>query len=356
VSAELTYVAAFVVAAVACWVLTPLAIRTAKRTQFLDIPRGYKEHHAATPYLGGSAVFAAFLLGSITLGGKLADYATLLAVAAGVWLVGTIDDRIGLPPAMRLLAELAAAVILWSADLGWNFFDADWLNLLLTIVWIVGLVNAFNLMDNLDGAASTVCGVSATGIAVLAIVVGYGEGVAALALAVAGACFAFLPRNLARGGAKIFLGDGGSMTLGFLVAALAALAADDTNLQGLALLQGAMLVGLPILDVALVVFSRRRRGVPMVTAGRDHLTHRLLRRLGSPRKVAATLAAGQAVLCALAIGFGQLGRGWLAFVAAAAAGAGIVLIGVLESPTWRTAPAEPQPRLHDLESASGDAR
>jgi UDP-GlcNAc:undecaprenyl-phosphate/decaprenyl-phosphate GlcNAc-1-phosphate transferase len=359
VSTELTCLAAFVVAVLASYLLTPVAIRVAERTRFYDVPAGYKGHRTATPYLGGSAVFAGFVLGALTLGGHLGDYATILAIAAGLWLVGTIDDRIGLPPVFRLLAEVVAAVVLWSGNLGWNTFTADWLNLALTIVWIVGLVNAFNLMDNLDGAASTVCGVSALGVGVLALATGNAMAIAALSFAVAGACAGFLPRNLARSGARIFLGDGGSMTLGFLVAALAALAANDTALGGLGILQGAMLVGLPILDVALVVFSRRRRGVPMVTAGRDHLTHRLLNRVGTPRRVALILAAAQGTLCALAIGFGELGRGWLAFVAAAAVGVGIVRIGVFESPTWRAAPVEASPRsrrLPEFESASSDAR
>ena len=114
-------------------------------------------------------------------------------------------------------AEFAAAFALWQADLGWLLFDESVLNLALTTLWVVGLVNAFNLMDNLDGATGTVGGVSAPGVGVLAASQG-DMAIAAMAFALAGACVGFLRFNLARP-SRVFLGDGGSMPVGFLVAA-----------------------------------------------------------------------------------------------------------------------------------------
>ena len=116
-----------------------------------------------------------------------------------------------------MLAEFAAAFALWQADLGWLLFDESVLNLALTTLWVVGLVNAFNLMDNLDGAAGTVGGVSAAGVGVLAATQGE-TAIAAMAFALAGACAGFLRFNLARP-SRVFLGDGGSMPMGFLLAA-----------------------------------------------------------------------------------------------------------------------------------------
>src|SRR5205085_10468953 len=116
----------------------------------------------------------------------------------------------------------------------------------------------------------------------------------------------FLPRNLARP-ARIFLGDGGSMPVGFVIAAGAIAATDANSLHAAALLGGAMLAGLPILDTALVTISRRRAGVTLLTGGRDHLTHRLLTRLGTPRRVALALAIAQALLSAAALAGDQAG-------------------------------------------------
>jgi UDP-GlcNAc:undecaprenyl-phosphate GlcNAc-1-phosphate transferase len=203
------------------------------------------------------------------------------------------------------------------------------------VIWTVGLVNAFNLMDNLDGACSTVAAVSSAGIGVLALIKGQ-PGVVVLAFALSGACAGFLRWNLA-GPARIFLGDGGSMPVGFLVAALTMAVARRSAAGQAGILVGAMLVGLPILDVALVSLSRSRRGVPLVTGGRDHLTHRIFAKLHSARRVAAVLAAFQAAVCGLAfVGYEQ-GATTAAWLALGAFLAGLVAILVLDTPRWRPA-------------------
>jgi UDP-GlcNAc:undecaprenyl-phosphate GlcNAc-1-phosphate transferase len=238
-------------------------------------------------------------------------------------------------PKWRLLAEALTAIALAAGGLGWATSAGDGADYLLTIVWVVGLVNAFNLMDNMDGACGAVGGISALAIGVLAAL--HGQTLAAgLSFALAGACGGFLPWNLA-GPAKVFLGDGGSMLVGFLVAALAMAAERHLRVDGSALLTGAMLVGVPILDTALVTFSRLRRRVPLVTGGRDHLTHRILLALRSPRTVAATLAVLQGVLCAAAITGDQLGSGATAAIACSAAVLGAFAILVLDAPRWRPA-------------------
>jgi UDP-GlcNAc:undecaprenyl-phosphate GlcNAc-1-phosphate transferase len=197
-------------------------------------------------------------------------------------------------------------------------------------------VTAFNLMDNLDGATGTVSGVSAAGIGALALSFN-AYAVAAAAFALAGACAGYLRFNLARPRARIFLGDGGSMPLGLLLAGLSIAALKPAHIHGSALFAGAMLVGLPIVDVALVSISRWRRGVTLTTGGRDHLTHRILPRAGSPRRVAAVLALLQAALAGLGILGAHLGVGGTSVIAAALAIGGLVAIGVLDGPRWRPA-------------------
>src|SRR3954451_1930832 len=160
-------------------------------------------------------------------------------------------------------------------------------------------------MDNMDGAAASVAGVSTTGVAMAAII-GGDVTLAVIAMAVAGACCGFLPFTLSKP-SRQFLGDGGSMPLGFFVAGAVMAAPMSSSLGWAGLLAAAPVAGLPILDTVLVVISRRRGGRPILSGGRDHLTHRLRTILGSVRAVVIALALVQAGLCAMAVGASQLG-------------------------------------------------
>ncbi len=335
---ELRLAAGFLLAATAALACTPLAIAVATRTGFNDKPVGYKGHKAPTPYLGGAAVVTAFLIGGATFGGELSRLGPIVIIAFGFWCLGTIDDKLNLSPQLRLVIGFGAASALWVADLGWSVTGSPVLDLLLTNVWVVGLVNAFNLMDNMDGAAATVGAVTTAATGALALSAGDAE-LATLCLCMTGACLGFLPYNLA-GPARIFLGDGGSLPVGFVVAATI-MAAGQGSGSGWAMpLAALILAGLPVVDTALVMISRRRAGVALLTGGRDHMTHRLATRLGSPRVVAGVLGSIQAVLGAVAVGVVELGTGgsvvsaWTVwFVAATAA------IVMLETRTW--APMRP---------------
>lgn len=312
---------------------TPLAIAIARRTGFYDVPRGYRSHAAPTPLLGGTAVLAALIAAALVTGTLTARVSILLGCAAGLWLLGSVDDRIGVPPIWRLLAEFGAAVALYAGGLGWRIGLAGAVEVVLTVIWVVGLVNAFNLMDNLDGACATVGCICGAGIGALAVI--YSQAaIAGVAFGLSGACAGFLPYNLARP-SKIFLGDGGSMPVGFLVAGLAMLTAHHLYVGDSSLLAAAMLTGLPILDTTLVSVSRIRRGVALTTGGRDHLTHRLLSRLGSPRAVAACLALIQLLLCGAAIAGERLGSAAVYTIGGAAFIVGVAAISVLDSPRWR---------------------
>jgi UDP-GlcNAc:undecaprenyl-phosphate GlcNAc-1-phosphate transferase len=334
-TAELAAGAGFAAAAVGSSVATPIAIRVANRTEFYDHPRGYRKHSAPTPFLGGAAVLAGFLIAAAIVGAVSGRLLVLLGCALVMWGLGTVDDRVSIPPKWRLLAELSAAGALVAAGLGWKTSGGAGVDFVLTAGWIIAIVNAFNLMDNLDGACSTVGCVSALGVGTLAAIDGQPK-LAGLAFALAGACMVFLRWNLAKP-ARIFLGDGGSMLVGFLVAALTMAAGAGMRVGGGSLLAAAMFAGLPILDTTLVSVSRARRGVPLVTGGRDHLTHRLLAFLGSPRAVAAALGAVQAILCAIAIVGVRMGIVGIAAFAASSIILGSIAIAILDSARWRPA-------------------
>lgn len=287
-------------AAAAAYWATPVAIVVADRLRFYDRPAGYKGHGRPTPYLGGSAVMLAFVLPLLVAVGDYHRTVPLIAGVALLWAVGTLDDRRTVSPTARVMVELAVAGGLWALGLGWHVHLGPGVNLLLTCVWIVGVINAFNLFDNMDGAAGTMALVVSAAVAALGGIRG-DAWLTAAAAALAGACLGFLPHNLARPSARIFLGDGGSMPLGFAVAALVMIGASGAVPEWQALLVGLLLVGLPALDTALVIVSRTRRGISILTGGRDHLTHRTRQRMRTPRAVAVVLGAVQAVLSAFAL-------------------------------------------------------
>jgi UDP-N-acetylmuramyl pentapeptide phosphotransferase/UDP-N-acetylglucosamine-1-phosphate transferase len=329
---EARLIAAFFLALGAAFAATPAAIAVAGRTDFHDRPVGYKGHSRPTPYLGGAAVLGGFLVAAALLGGEFARLSPIVGCTCALWALGTLDDRLGLGAWPRVAAECIAAMVLWATGLGWNLFPGGGADLALTVVWVVGLVNAFNLIDNMDGAAATIAAVTSVAVGGLALLEG-DVPLAILVFGLAGACLGFLPYNLASP-ARIFLGDGGSLPIGFVIAAslMAVPMAPELGLEHV--LAATLLVGVPVLDTTLVSVSRRRAGVSLWTGGRDHLTHRLQTRLGTARTVALSLGAIQAGLGAVAVSVVQFGRGsvlaawsiWFVVVAAA--------VALLETRSW----------------------
>src|SRR4051794_21617386 len=268
---ELAIPLALLVAAAVTYAVTPLMIRVARTTGFLDKPAGYKGHGNPTPYLGGSAIMIGLLVAAVAYEGTATHFGVLGVCAIALWIVGTADDRLNISPLLRLGLEIAIACVLYATGNGWSALDIGPLDLLLTIVWVVGIVNAVNLMDNMDGAAASVVGISAIGTGALAVIAG-DTTLAALCMGLAGACAGFLPRNLARP-SRIFMGDGGSMPLGLLIAGASMKVASAGGLGAAGVLEAALILGLVILDTLLVTFSRRRGGRPPLTRRPRPPTH-----------------------------------------------------------------------------------
>lgn len=340
---------AFALALAVTLLATPLAIRAAAWLTFHDTPDAYKGHTRATPYLGGAAVMLGALGAGLAFGDVASRFTLIIALAGGLWALGTYDDWRPIGALPRLAAEVVAGTVLWLAGLGWDVFPGATFDFVLTVFWVVALVNAFNLMDNMDGATSSVAGVCSLGTGILALSLDE-VGVAVLAFGLGGACAGFLRYNLA-GPARIFLGDGGSMPIGFLAAAsiMALPLAGGVGWPGL--LVGCLLVGLPILDTALVIVSRRRRGISILTGGLDHLTHRLRRRLDTPRNVALAMAVIQAVLCTGAYFVNQLERDALVALCATALLVLALAIVIFETAFW--APDGHRPHVPDTVPVSG---
>lgn len=340
-SLELKALVAVAVAGVVVALVTPAMARLAPRIGLLDRPGGYKQHERPTPYLGGIAILLGVAAAALVVEGVVTPLPVVLLAAAALCAVGTMDDWRPIPPGARLAVQAATGVAVWAGDAGWATAFPSWVELVLTVGWVVVAVNALNLLDNLDGAATSVAGACALGIAVIALATGGAAWAAVVAAALLGACLGFLPFNLARP-ARIFLGDGGSTVIGFLIA-VSAMGALSDEPSGSVYLAAGLLIAVPLLDTALVLVSRRRRGISMVTGGRDHLTHRVFARVGDPRKVALELAAVQAALSGVALTALLVGSVAVVIAAASYAIAAVAAIMAFESafaaPVARAAPS-----------------
>jgi UDP-GlcNAc:undecaprenyl-phosphate/decaprenyl-phosphate GlcNAc-1-phosphate transferase len=276
--------------------LVPVARRYALRNGITDNPAPGKAHASPTPYLGGIAIALGALICSLALPGSQAQAATILAAAALVAVTGLFDDIRTVRPGMRLLVEALAAGAAAAAGAHVQLFDNP-LDYVITIVWIVVITNSFNLLDNMDAAAGSIASVIAGAIAVTALVEGQ-HLVGGLAVVVASACLAFLIYNWHP--ARIFMGDAGSLFLGFMLAVIS-LKLRMPVPHGASIVAVVLLVGPAVFDTTLVVISRVTHGRPIYIGGTDHTSHRLLL-LGVPKvAVTAVLVGGTAASCTLGV-------------------------------------------------------
>ncbi len=276
------YLAAFVGSAVLSILLVWVSIRIAHRTGMVDSPDGgRKQQQRPIPKIGGIAVALAFTIAflvAVAVSGDATELELLASVilpALGVAALGFVDDVRALNPWVRLLAQTLFAFIVWWAGTQVSFTRVEWLDLLITLLWIVGLTNAMNLLDNSDGLAASTTLVAAVGTGIIAAL--YGQFfVAGLAFALAGIALGFLWHNWAP--ATVYLGDAGAYFLGFLLAIVTLrLRPVGINLPWSALIP-LLLVLLPVADTAFVVVRRIFEGRHPFTPGRDHLSHVLMAR------------------------------------------------------------------------------
>ena len=224
----------------------------------------------------------------------------LIVVVAGaivLGIVGMLDDVSPVSPWIRLAYEVVASIALWLVGIRAGVFDTAWIDLPLTILWVVSVTNAFNFIDNMDGIAAGVAAAAALGIAAIAV----SEGdflVASLSLATAGAAVGFLRYNVPP--ARIFLGDAGSMLLGFLIAALILHVDLPVGPWEPRVLSTVLLAGVPLFDLSVVVIARLREGRPLWRGSTDHTSHRLAAGGRSRRHVLLVSALAQLACSVLA--------------------------------------------------------
>jgi UDP-GlcNAc:undecaprenyl-phosphate/decaprenyl-phosphate GlcNAc-1-phosphate transferase len=275
--------------------------------RLVAVPSADRWHSEATPSFGGIGIFAGFTVGlwGAVAAGAFPANEQFLGVFAAITLVfaaGLADDLYGLPPLVKLGAQLAAAGIVLATGTHIQLVHNQVLGDAIAIFWLIGVANAFNLLDNMDGLAATLAAIAFGFFAIDAVTVHPSDASLAFALAGGLACIGFLPFNLRRGQALVFMGDSGSQMLGFSLAALGLLSSWRVAGTTVATLVLPILVlAIPILDTTLVTVARLLDGRPIHQGGRDHSSHRLVRYGLSERKAVLLLA-----LIALCIGGSSL--------------------------------------------------
>jgi UDP-GlcNAc:undecaprenyl-phosphate GlcNAc-1-phosphate transferase len=326
------FLCAFGLSLVAVLALTPAVRSLATRLEFLDHPGQSKVHRAPMPLLGGIAVaVASFASAAAALALIRCPYsARIVGFMAGglmVVILGLADDANGMRPAVKLTGQTAvAAVMLLSGGVEGIPLPMP-LAFPLALVWMVGLMNAFNFLDNMDGITSGLAAIASFGVFTLAM--GNGHTYTAIAaISVAGGALGFLRYNFSP--ASIFLGDAGSLFLGYVVGGLALRAVAHAGSGSPALLIPVLMLGYPIFDALLVTASRAAEGRDLAKGGKDHSSHRLARLGLSARQTAVTIYLISASLTALAVYLFLLQRSRPDFVVVAmvAAAGGMLFLGL----------------------------
>jgi UDP-GlcNAc:undecaprenyl-phosphate GlcNAc-1-phosphate transferase len=269
----------FGVAALVTLVCTPVALRVAKRWNCFDTPASGKSHRAPVPYLGGAAMVISFVLVAVVAGlvetsdrQDVPDLAVFLAMAVGLAVLGLVDDLRGLSPWPRLALEIGAGIGVWTTT------STTWLpgprpvQAVATVCWVVIVTNSFNLLDNMDGLAAGVAAVSS--IFLFAVALENGQFIlGALALGLAGCAIGFLRYNFHP--ARIYMGDSGSLFLGFVLAVLS-LDLRFPAFTPVTFVVPVLIVGVALFDTTLVSITRLIHGRTPLQGGLDHVSHRLV--------------------------------------------------------------------------------
>jgi UDP-GlcNAc:undecaprenyl-phosphate GlcNAc-1-phosphate transferase len=326
-----------------------LSIPTVKRIALqwgcIDVPSARKVHQQPIPRIGGISIFAGTIIALLTVLSLGIFHQLSTELSFGVWsvvfgsicffLIGLTDDLVGLSPISRLLVQFGVSSIVWIADVriefvtipGLGLTQLGWLSLPVTVVWLVGVVNAINWIDGLDGLASGVSGIAAT--ASFMICLYTGQPIAALiVLALSGSLLGFLYYNF--NPAQIFMGDGGSYFIGFLLAGVAIIGLVK-GATATAIFLPFLVLAVPIVDMSAVIVARLSRGDSPFLADKRHLHHRLLRAGLSHRFTVLVIYTIALWVGSLAITFAGMPNGFVIL------GGATSLLGYMTWKAWQSA-------------------
>lgn len=304
---------ALAVAFLIAFAATPAVMSLAHKINAIDVPRDKRRvHKKPTPLIGGLAIFYGFIISVLCFAELDRETAGILIGSVIIVTVGMIDDAIDMKAIVKLLCQIIAAVIVvysgvrieqfanpfarWFGGPPYIYMNY-WISVTVTVIWIVGICNAVNLIDGLDGLAVGVSSIAAICMLILTLL-SQNVNVAIITAAVAGACFGFLPYNF--NPAKIFMGDTGALFLGYILACI--------SIQGFLKLSAIIsfavpiiVLGLPIFDTLFAIVRRVLTGRSPMSPDRGHLHHRLLDMGFSQKQTVAILYTITAVLCLTAV-------------------------------------------------------
>ena len=300
-----TALAALLAAAVVALISTPVVKSLAFKVGAVDVPKDNRRmHDHPIPRMGGLAIFFGFILSVLIFQPLTQQLRGMLMGAVIIVILGIFDDIYALPAKPKFLVQIVAALFavlagnriyilsninIFSSEPYW---ELGWLSIPISVLWIVGITNAVNLIDGLDGLACGVSTISSMTLLVIALIVSEPD-VAILMAALAGGCIGFLPYNL--NPAKIFMGDTGSTFLGFILATV--------SIQGLfkfhmiiSFAVPFLMLGLPIFDTCFAILRRVAKGQSPMSPDRGHIHHRLIDMGFSQKQAVATLYLISAIL------------------------------------------------------------
>ena len=341
---------------------TPVVKAFAQKMGAMDIPDGKRRvHDHPIPRMGGLAIFLGFLLSVVLFSDITRQVRGILLGSVLIVACGAIDDIVNLRAWIKLLVQIAAAVIAVSHDVVIEFFSnpnifsdnellfLGWLAIPVTILWIVGITNSVNLIDGLDGLAVGVSTIASTTMFVVALLVSEGN-VALLLAALMGACLGFMPYNL--NPAKIFMGDTGALLLGYVLSTVSVVGMFKTYAL-VTFVVPILALALPLFDTVCAFFRRLLRGQSPMHPDRGHLHHRLIDMGLSQKQAVAILYSLSAILglCAVVLATDGALRTWLIVIAVLAA----VAIGWYIEKTLRGHKYHPpvDPNLDGVEEEHG---
>ncbi|MEI6285594.1 MAG: MraY family glycosyltransferase [Bacillota bacterium] len=303
----ITYAIAFIIALLVAYLSTPLVKMLAFKIGAVDLPDHRKVHKKPMARLGGLAIYFGFIVAVLF---TIQANNQVLGICIGgtiIVLVGIVDDLRGMDAKVKLFLQIVAACVLLAFDLKieWisnplgqgMFYLPFWLSAPVTIIWVIGCVNTVNLIDGLDGLAAGISFIAAVTISLMAMGANYATA-AILTAALAGSALGFLQHNF--NPAKIFMGDTGSMFLGFILASVS-IVGSIKSLAAIAILVPILALGVPIFDTLFAIFRRYKSGNPIFAPDKGHLHHRLLQRGLSVKQAVLAMYAISIVLGGVAV-------------------------------------------------------
>jgi UDP-GlcNAc:undecaprenyl-phosphate/decaprenyl-phosphate GlcNAc-1-phosphate transferase len=334
------HIAAFTISAVVVLILTPFVKKAGLASGRVDLPGGRKVHSQPMVRLGGVAIFVGVLIALVSvwftggfLGanglplGPVADHSIWGVTLGGTafFMIGLVDDLFGLSALSRLIMQVVVASAAWYVGVDIAFLSLPWteggitqlpdpISLVVTVFWLVGMANAINWIDGLDGLAAGVSGIAAVVMTVVALYMQQ-PAAALIAAALAGGVLSFLRYNF--NPAQIFMGDGGAYFIGFVLAGVGIIGLVK-EVTAVAVVLPSLTLAIPILDMSTVILLRLRKGLSPFVADKRHLHHRLLQAGFSHRFTVLFIYALALWVGSLAVAFSGL-RAGIPFVFASSA-------------------------------------